>query len=117
MDPNKAIRTRVELEADEKQELKREKQHEYTQKAQAHAKEAKLKTKETIEALQCDESLMIESSIRTIQRNVKAIYDEFFYMLSIDLQASLLDSLLMHPQLQEATKLAGLSNSKERRVN
>ena len=38
-------------------------------------------------------------------------------MLSIDLQASLLDSILMHPQLQDACKLAGLSNLKETKAS
>ena len=66
MAPNKAIRTRAQLEIDGKQEFKRAKQREYTQKARARAKEAKIKAKETIESLQCDELLIIESSIRTI---------------------------------------------------
>ena len=117
MAPSKAIRTRAQLEADERLELKRAKQREYTQKAHARAKQVDINTTDAIEAMHCDNSLISESSIRTIQRYVKAIYDEFFYMLSIDLQASLLDSLIMHPQLQDACKLAGLSNSKETKAS
>ena len=78
MAPSKAIRTRVQLEVGERLELKRAKQREYTQKARARAKQADINTIDAIEAMHCDNSLISESSVRTIQRYVKAIYDEFF---------------------------------------
>ena len=64
---SKAIRTRAQLEADGRLELKRVKQREYTQKARARAKQADINTIDAIEAMHCDNSLISESSIQTIQ--------------------------------------------------
>ena len=67
MAPSKAIQTRAQLEADGRLELKRAKQREYTQKARARAKQVDINTTDAIEAMHCDNSLILESSIRTIQ--------------------------------------------------
>ena len=63
MAPIKAIRTRAQLEADGRLELKRAKQREYTQKSCARAKQVDINTTDAIEAMHCDNSLISESSI------------------------------------------------------
>ena len=63
--------------------------------------------------MQCDNLLITWSSIQTIEIYVEAIYDEFFYMFFIHCQVSLLHSLVMHPQFQDAAMLDVLSNLKK----
>ena len=114
MAPSKSTRSRAHCDTEDLLEKKRAKQREYTAKSRAN-KCANMPNIECEHPL--PDVLVMEASTRSIQRYVKAIYEDYFVKLSVDLQGQLLEGLFMHSELQNARILAGLSTSKETRAS